>query len=309
MDYKLVSCPVCKKQFEENDDIVVCPECGTPHHRACYASLSHCANESLHSEGFVFEVPRAVETETDPVLAELEQPLKMNDDSGEKKEDFRAPFMGGFAQVGVDLGEHPQLDGIPLEEVSEYVGRDPSSARLLFNLVLIDRLKRLRPNFAAFLFPYIWLFYRKMYKAGAIFIALTLLITVAFTNKNTVQYSKSTVDLYFSFVRGEISADEFTAATNEIAEKGTGNSYYYDAAGQVLSLVLRLVVALFANKWYLQKMKRQILETREECSSMDEYMAALRVKGGKSVASAIVSVAVFAVLTLGVQMLLYAIYL
>ena len=31
--YNNCVCPVCKKQFEDGDDIVVCPECGTPHHR------------------------------------------------------------------------------------------------------------------------------------------------------------------------------------------------------------------------------------------------------------------------------------
>ncbi len=29
-------CPVCMKKFTETDDIAVCPECGTPHHRECY---------------------------------------------------------------------------------------------------------------------------------------------------------------------------------------------------------------------------------------------------------------------------------
>ena len=32
-------CPVCEEKFKENDEIVVCPECGTPHHRDCYNNL------------------------------------------------------------------------------------------------------------------------------------------------------------------------------------------------------------------------------------------------------------------------------
>ena len=42
------TCPVCKKTFVESDDIVVCPECGTPHHRSCYASIGRCALSSKH---------------------------------------------------------------------------------------------------------------------------------------------------------------------------------------------------------------------------------------------------------------------
>ena len=32
----------------------VCPECGTPHHRACYRELGHCAHQALHGDGYAF---------------------------------------------------------------------------------------------------------------------------------------------------------------------------------------------------------------------------------------------------------------
>ena len=49
MNYQGVCCPVCGKPFQEGDDIVVCPECGAPHHRECYKSLGHCAlQDQLH---------------------------------------------------------------------------------------------------------------------------------------------------------------------------------------------------------------------------------------------------------------------
>ena len=42
MEFTQYNCPVCEKKFENGDDIVVCPECGTPHHRECYDSLGRC---------------------------------------------------------------------------------------------------------------------------------------------------------------------------------------------------------------------------------------------------------------------------
>lgn len=36
MEFTEYKCPVCDKQFKKGDDIVVCPECGAPHHRECY---------------------------------------------------------------------------------------------------------------------------------------------------------------------------------------------------------------------------------------------------------------------------------
>ena len=44
------TCVYCEKVFTEDDDIVVCPDCGAPHHRSCYKELGHCALESKHNE-------------------------------------------------------------------------------------------------------------------------------------------------------------------------------------------------------------------------------------------------------------------
>lgn len=46
--YSGLCCPVCKIKFEEDDDIVVCPVCGAPHHRECYNRINHCAYEQFH---------------------------------------------------------------------------------------------------------------------------------------------------------------------------------------------------------------------------------------------------------------------
>lgn len=48
-------CPVCRVTFKDTDDIVVCPECGTPHHRECYMSIGECGVSAYHAEGFVWK--------------------------------------------------------------------------------------------------------------------------------------------------------------------------------------------------------------------------------------------------------------
>ena len=45
-------CPVCQQLFTETDDIVVCPECGAPYHRACYQKQGGCVYASKHGTGF-----------------------------------------------------------------------------------------------------------------------------------------------------------------------------------------------------------------------------------------------------------------
>ena len=51
MDYKGIKCPVCEKPMLEDDDIVVCPECGAPYHRACYMEKGSCIFTELHEKG------------------------------------------------------------------------------------------------------------------------------------------------------------------------------------------------------------------------------------------------------------------
>lgn len=45
-------CPVCEQAFTDEDDIVVCPDCGTPYHRACWQKVGACMHQSEHAAGF-----------------------------------------------------------------------------------------------------------------------------------------------------------------------------------------------------------------------------------------------------------------
>ncbi len=54
MNYEGLPCPVCGRQRHENDDIVVCPDCGTPQHRECWMENGSCANAGKHMQGYVW---------------------------------------------------------------------------------------------------------------------------------------------------------------------------------------------------------------------------------------------------------------
>ena len=321
LDYTNVECPVCKKPFTEKDDIVVCPECGTPHHRECYFSLSHCVNEEKHAEGYVFEMPRIKQIEKQILNGdvfknennnEAEPEIKVynqDENGGEMPPVISTPILGGMGQLGIDVGENPKIADIPIDEVTAFVGVDQSSSRLIFKLAIIDKLKTVRLNFITLFFPYLWFFYRKMYKVGALVIALMLASTLIFTNANTLNYNMKIYQLAARRAQGAISVEEYNAAALELSESGTGNSEYFDMAPQVLNLAIRIVFALLANKLYLEHMKKQVFKAREDCSSMEEYMDALRKRGGKSVGAAVLSVVLFSAVSFIGYYALYMIYM
>jgi len=62
MDYSNHCCPVCEKPFTPDSEVVVCPECGTPHHRECYDNLNHCFYEERHKDGFDFRAESSAHT-------------------------------------------------------------------------------------------------------------------------------------------------------------------------------------------------------------------------------------------------------
>lgn len=58
MNYENQACSHCGKPLREGEDVVVCPVCATPQHRECWMQAGHCANDNLHSSGFVWKRER-----------------------------------------------------------------------------------------------------------------------------------------------------------------------------------------------------------------------------------------------------------
>lgn len=54
--YKSINCPICDKSLE-NSDVVVCPDCGAPYHRSCYAKEQQCIFPELHASGKSYKPP------------------------------------------------------------------------------------------------------------------------------------------------------------------------------------------------------------------------------------------------------------
>ncbi len=209
MDYNGCSCPACGQNFNDNDDVVVCPVCGTPHHRSCWQSRGGCVNESKHSEGFVWQMPfrqnennipereeyttcprcGARNSVADPVCTNCGERLKAN---RQTVDDQFPPFGQGY---GNDFNENPNynnyspyqnvyvadartvygdgayIEDIPVTEIAEYVQKN--STEYIGRFKKMDEKKsKLSWNWSAGIFSSIWCFYRRMAGVGFVLIAL-----------------------------------------------------------------------------------------------------------------------------------------
>ena len=81
MFYDNKVCDGCSEIMLEGDDIVVCPECGTPQHRECYNKNNECVNAHLHAEGFDWRQAHAEASES-----ETAQESAANSESVQKEE-------------------------------------------------------------------------------------------------------------------------------------------------------------------------------------------------------------------------------
>lgn len=54
MNYQNQICDGCKRPLLDGEDVVVCPVCGTPQHRACYEKENACVNADRHADHYVW---------------------------------------------------------------------------------------------------------------------------------------------------------------------------------------------------------------------------------------------------------------
>lgn len=124
-------------KFEENSDIVVCPQCGTPHHRVCYMVKNRCEYEDKHAEGYMWNgyLP-------DEIVPPENQPASSPENTSEvkiKEEDLR-PLINEMmsndsSSFGVFFGNEETRkffndmqnreigeDGVSIHELAAYVG-------------------------------------------------------------------------------------------------------------------------------------------------------------------------------------------
>lgn len=261
--YEHNNCPVCGKPFQAGDDIVTCPECGTPHHRACYQEFGHCAHQALHSEGYTFtpadpptESASAKETESNSHATDPAQKKKCVACGEEIDGDAVFCLHCGARQPGAGQAYRPPIFNGAAPEFRQYKGTIEGEAtadvaavvrtNTTYFLPRFSKNKKAGWNWAAFLFGPYYLFFRKMYKEGAAALAIrfaaALIVQGAFADAFT-KLNTFVTDNYTAMMQGKIQPD--TALVEAL--------YPAVLILMAVGLVVHIVIALIANRLYRKK--------------------------------------------------------
>lgn len=329
MRYTGETCPVCHAVFTEDDDIVVCPECGTPHHRNCYLENQDCANAARHATDFVWS-PAAAETAQtnsadaqtptdaspfvppaqpdghrivfcpqcgaqnaaeEPVCTECGARL-YNMQNQPFSPPVQLPDMSArpFYANGTIISPTDTLDGNTVGDTAEYVRLGVD--RYIPKFYRLEKTgKKLSWNWAAFLFSPFWFFYRKLYAVGGILLALMLIVTGA---TMTPRYQQA-FSAYMEVAQQSAAAGKTVqeAAADSVAEYTALQELPESQIQYYSSVLIHLFSALTANYFYKRKVGKDISTLRAQHPSPQEYRFLLFRRGGVSLSMAFASVMIF----------------
>ena len=307
-NYLGVKCPVCSGRFAAADDIVVCPACGAPHHRHCYAERGECAFAQDHISGKEWRPPvedhaggfgydaNSQSTKTCGRCGSANPPQALfcqicgqsmtaaHSYAGQRQGGFRGDppkSYPNYSSYFHDMEDHffdsmtsgkDPISDLPAKDVAIYIGS--SAHYYLPRFYQIDGGDRvLQFNAAACFLGFFYYFYRRMYRAGAVMLALSLICMVPFF---MFSWEILPAALYLHQHGLPFTANNLSAQDMQIVHMYTG--IVFGAA--VFNFVVSLILSLFANKMYYRQVVENIRALMREYPGHNEYRMALSKAGG-----------------------------
>ena len=255
--YENQKCPVCGVAFKSGDDIVTCPECGTPHHRQCYEKIGKCANASLHSTGFVYKRAQEPDTENQQQINQQQNPYFIPP-HGASVQGGAQQNQNGYTHIPMNFGNQQgekagfvfknddKIDGVLLSDIITVIG-----ANFLKFISKFKKNKKMNWNWSAFIFGPYYLFFRKMNGPGTIFLTLAFaarfIISMVFSKQLTafVNGASSLIE------NTSISPEEYYSKLNSLIQSSDVIPAYLILTAVLV--VIHLIIGVLADWLYKRK--------------------------------------------------------
>lgn len=276
-------CPICENRFQEEDDIVVCPICGAPYHRECYARQGDCSFEARHTTGYVWQPAQKPkenicpscksENPSDSIFCRFCGELLRR--PGEQEQGYSRPLhqQSDYLSAFGGLSPDELIDGISARDIALFVGEN--SHYYLPRFKAISQKRSGGINWAAFLLDFIFFFYRKMYKVGALLLGLVIITQIP---------SLFMLKEYTAFIVENFN--DISIGIRPVFEPKE-HLWAYSAAFYLryVTLAADLFMSFFSNriyKWHVfRKIRRIRVRLTDDAGKLDEraYVEALASEG------------------------------
>ena len=301
-------CTSCRNVFKEGDEIVVCPECGSPYHKECYKREGKCINTVLHESGGEWHaepvITPASTEQTDRVCPNCgthnsldafyctncgtsimsDRPQRPVNNPNPYPDNPYEPIYGTpdkpfinvqspFVNVRTVSAE-TAVDSNTVGEYSKYVG-------MKFYYYIPKFLKfakgggNISFNIPAFFFPHIWFFYRKMPLYGVI----TLILTIITSVPQLIEFAIADLG---PNATGFVTSHAFTVL--------------FFLAG-ILNWIMCIVSGVFGNYLYYKKAKADIENIKANQPDVTKRDMEYHTKGGTSLVLVAVSFGIMFILS------------
>ena len=316
--YLGAKCPVCAKKFAQEDDIVVCPVCGAPHHRECYAEKKECAFVSEHINGKVWQAPVEAQSEADTNSAfktctkcKMQIPkdalfchicgqnVNSSDKDGADSFD-KDRRKQEYSFDAMDFKENPlynmnvmeinmdgDIDGESANDIAAYVG--PSSVYYIPRFkIMSENPKVFSPNFAALFFGFFFCFYRKMYVPGIVLLAIFIVGFIPGC-MYSVEMLPAALEQMDGMGFSVMVIEQARAMVPPIESVDYAQAEYYLGLKNIfrfVSFAIRVIFSFCANKFYYEKCINAVKKIRTggegEDTIRENYRGLLLRAGGVS---------------------------
>ena len=286
-------CRICGKEFTEDDDVVVCVECGTPYHRDCYKAEG-CIASDLHESGRSWKDEN---TEAEDIICRrcgkhLSPDQKYCDQcgtpagyeavgrtgtDGQGMGYNDAPFPGTQINervVTLEVRPEDEADeGVTYGELTRFVG--PSASYYMPRFAMMNRFGfKVGLNIGALIFPELYFAYRKMpwQAIGIMLLRMMLSLPSLLVMLSIPEYSELFITNYQQF-------PQIVEMLRHIAQfKGADKISDISTLISALDTAICLALGMWSNYFYYKHALRKVQELKESDNS--DYIA---ISGGTSI--------------------------
>lgn len=303
------TCPVCEQELKQNDDIVVCPKCGAPHHRECYKTNNACAFESRHDEGFIWQKEESSEQQSDgeplrcifcgtenpsdrlyctdcnrPLFHSADNVSRSNEPSGDEAP--ANPTAGPFYVSGSEIiiSDSETIDDVPIGDIKRFV-RNTFFYYVPTFYIMARQCKKITLNLAALFLHGLWFISRKMYILGSFLLTMQLALQfgISYFNARYIEYIEPSL-------LQATSENYSSVLMTSTMEYVTENPYFAMIliGLTALSYALYAFSGLFANHIYKRTCIKRIKEINANASSAEDFNEKLDSQGGISIIATLI---------------------